>query len=98
MVEISERIRSHLGIDSPATGVDANGEVAGNDNGNGNGLAGATVAGDRMTAADDEPISLDWPGVPLGGGGVAAAVPHGSTIRRYGWGSAATRGLPLLPA
>jgi len=57
MVEISERIRSHLGIDSPATGVDANGEVAGN--GNGDGLAGAMVAGDRMTAADDEPISLD---------------------------------------
>jgi len=56
MVEISERIRSHLGIDSPpATGVDANGEI----DANGNGLVGATVAGDRMTAADDEPISLD---------------------------------------
>jgi recombination protein RecA len=58
MVEISERIRSHLGIDRSTTADHgANGA-------NGDG-ADATMAGvasgsaERMTAADDEPISLD---------------------------------------
>jgi recombination protein RecA len=58
MVEISERIRSHLGIDSPGgSGSSGAGLGAGADavNGNGNGNG----AGDLMSLADDEPISLD---------------------------------------
>jgi recombination protein RecA len=57
MVEISERIRSHLGIDgSPPAGTGA----AANGDGDGDIMAAATAtASDRMTAADEEPISLD---------------------------------------
>jgi hypothetical protein len=50
MVEVSERIRSQLGIGTPATpalGPGEGGDVAGNG------------SGDEMTALDDEPISLD---------------------------------------
>src|SRR5262249_14998670 len=48
MVEISERIRSHLGIDAPA------GSGSGADAGLGAGTEGA--AADRMGLADEEPI------------------------------------------
>jgi recombination protein RecA len=49
MVEISERIRSQLGIGTPGTpGV-----------GSGDGDSATTGSGDVMTARDDEPISLD---------------------------------------
>ena len=50
MVEISERIRSQLGIGTPATPALGPGE---------GGDAADTGSGDVMTALDDEPISLD---------------------------------------
>ncbi len=50
MVEISERIRSQLGIGTPAT--PALGSAEGGD-------AAGIGSGDEMTALDDEPISLD---------------------------------------
>ncbi|HET6953947.1 MAG TPA: DNA recombination/repair protein RecA, partial [Acidimicrobiales bacterium] len=46
MVEISERIRSQLGIGTPALG-------------SGDGDSATHGSGDVMTAQDDEPISLD---------------------------------------
>jgi recombination protein RecA len=46
MVEISERIRSQLGIGTPAIGT-------------GDGDAATTGSDDVMTSLDDEPISLD---------------------------------------
>ena len=48
MVEISERIRSQLGIGTPALG-----------SGDGDGDDATPGSGDVMTAQDDEPISLD---------------------------------------
>ncbi len=48
MVEISERIRSQLGIGTPALG-----------SGDGDGDDAIPGSGDVMTAQDDEPISLD---------------------------------------
>jgi recombination protein RecA len=49
MVEISERIRSQLGIGAPADGAPADGSSIIDGNG----------AGDTMSAADDVPITLD---------------------------------------
>ena len=52
MVEISERIRSQLGIGTPGTpGTPALSP--------GDGDGATTGAGDMMSALDDEPISLD---------------------------------------
>jgi recombination protein RecA len=63
MVEISERIRAELGLEPTKTGDAADGAngTNGSDRPNGsNGTAkSANGRGDKMTAADDEPITLD---------------------------------------